>query len=138
MMDEHSIADSAILADAATEAALLARVAADTQLRALHDYLVADDFAPDGMTRVYVAYREGVLLRSVVVAEYLPVHGEKPTTAPPSPPRGATLALGIEADGTSWVQALILDEGLPVRVLRVTASGEVAAGDQTAPPPGWP
>lgn len=139
MMDEHSIADSVTPADAATEAALLARLATDTEWRTLHDYLVADGFAPDSAPRAYVAYRAGVLLRSVVAAKYLPVRGEKPTTAPPSPPRETTLALGIEADGTNWVQALILDEGPPVRVLRVTANGEVvASGPDDPPPPGWP
>ncbi len=137
MVDEHSIADSAAPADTATAATLLAQVAADTQWRALHEYLVADGFAPDGAPRAYVAHRQGVLLRSVVAVEYLSVRGESPTVAPRPLPSEAALALGLEANGTTWVQALILDEGLTARVLRATVSGEVMSDDTNAlPPPG--
>lgn len=76
-------------------------------------------------------------MRSVVAVEYLSVRGENLMVAPRPLPSKAALALGLEANGTTWVQALILDEGLTARVLRATVSGEVMSDDTNAlPPPG--
>jgi len=139
MVDEHSIPDSVTPADAAAEAAFLARVEADTRWQALHKYLVGDGFALAGAPRAYVAWRQGVLVRSVVAAEYSPVLGTNRTTATAAPSDRATLVLSIEADGTSAVQAFVLGEGTAARILRVTARGEVVTSKpDDPPPPGWP
>lgn len=121
-MAETRIPDTITPVDDPTRAALLARAHAHPHWPTLHAYLVEQGYIPNEPA-VYAARLGDVLVRHVVVVEYLAIPDE--ATLPPSTSitRKATLGFYVEVDGQMGVHAFMNKGEAFDYALQVTDTG---------------